>query len=50
MSFELSKELRGFQYEVEDQTNPIVSIRYKCQKCGRFKKNNTNSKYCFRCL
>jgi len=48
MTFELSKELRGFQYEVEAQTHEVKTIN--CAKCGRFKKQNTKSRYCFRCL
>jgi hypothetical protein len=48
MTYELSKELRGFQYEVEAQTHTVKTIN--CAKCGKFKKQNTNSKYCFRCL
>jgi hypothetical protein len=54
MTFELSKELHGFQYEVEAITKrdnlKVVSIRYQCAKCKKFKKKNTNSIYCFKCL
>ena len=56
MTFELSKELRGFQYEVEAITKrdnlKVVSIRYQCAnpKCKKFVKNNTKSIYCYKCL
>ena len=51
MTYELSKELHGFQYEVEAQTK-IDNLRLQtvCAKCKKFKKKNTNSIYCFKCL
>jgi len=55
MTFELSKELRGFQYEVEAITKrdnlKVVSIRYQCAnpKCKKFVKNNTKSDLCSKC-
>ena len=48
MTYELSKEFAGLQYEIEEQTK--VSFNLHCAKCGKFKKKNTNSKYCYKCL
>ena len=48
MTYELSKELRGFQYEVEAQTK--ISFNVHCAKCGKFKLKYTKSKYCLKCL
>jgi len=28
----------------------IISTNFHCSKCGKFKKKNTNSIYCFKCL
>ena len=51
MTFELSKELRGFQYEVEAITKrDDLRTQTVCAKCKKFKKQNTNSIYCFKCL
>jgi Zn finger protein HypA/HybF involved in hydrogenase expression len=28
----------------------VISINFHCRKCGKFKKKNTKSVYCFKCL
>ena len=30
--------------------NEVLAIVVHCAKCHRFKKPDTNSKYCFKCL
>ena len=42
MTYELSKKLHGFQYEVEEQTK--ISFNVHCAKCGKFKLKYTKSK------
>ena len=50
MTFELSKETAGLQYEVEAITKQHVVKTTNCAKCGKFKKQNTKSIYCKKCL
>ena len=28
----------------------VISINFHCRKCGKFKKKNTKSVYCYKCL
>tara|TARA_R110000751_G_scaffold206984_1_gene310923 strand:- start:88 stop:303 length:216 start_codon:yes stop_codon:yes gene_type:complete len=30
--------------------NEVISLAFHCAKCGKFKKKNTNSIYCYKCL
>ena len=30
--------------------NEVISLAFHCAKCGKFKKKNTNSVYCYKCL
>lgn len=55
MTFELSKELRGFEHEVEAITKKdnllVISYRYQCanSKCSKFIKKNSKSDLCSKC-